>query len=616
MKIQHLYGTLLLLAIAMTGLNGQNCPPGATTSAKGNQLYLYFSTASDATFPEYNASAQTSPLGAFNVSDLDNTIGTTAQLRNRIFQIVTEDFCEFNVEVIMTTTSPNTTGVPRWQIVGIGSDPETVFGGDLFGVAQDVDLGDADSQDYARVYAGSFDAAFGGAGGALNGTSSTLERWATAIGHTTSHEAGHNYGLAHGDSAPLAGSNEDGQLNHVMATGSSGLTGEIRAGRRRHFSDASYGILAHNVGLNIKTLYNWDFVNPNNTDAHSLEITLLSSASSLSINWWYNGTKSPWRDPTVVSTGSTTTFQGATYNTFILAFNVDKSWNGGADGIAPPGVEFHTGASFNESNPIIVYDTKLKNNAGNDLALHPRMIGFDAGAMDLNTGDFAMEVFNPDADQGDLLIRDFNIQFLPRMADIATMLDDVRLTDIRGIPIEAHGGCAPTEYFELKESKSFRLANLSDDRFVDITYDSTGCEEGVISNPQDMNGGEMIYCPDGTALSLFPSTTIYVTATIIDPNARQFDPEIGEFVNGPLATKVFYQFAGIVPDLNENGIDDLIDIREGTSEDENGNGVVDEAEPDESSPDGEHLKLPWWVYVIWIILLLIIIFQYYKRKSG
>ena len=150
MKKQYLLA-LLLLSITFTGLTGQNCPPGATTSVKGNQLYLYFPTASDATFPEYNASAQTSPLGAFNVSDLDNTIGTTAQLRNRIFQIVTEDFCEFNVEVTMTTTSPTTTGVTRWQIVGIGSDAETVFGGDLFGVAQDVDIGDADAQDYARV---------------------------------------------------------------------------------------------------------------------------------------------------------------------------------------------------------------------------------------------------------------------------------------------------------------------------------------------------------------------------------------------------------------------------------------------------------------------------------
>jgi hypothetical protein len=40
------------------------------------------------------------------VADLDPGIGSTNQLRNRIFDVVTDDYCEFNVEVLQTTTNP------------------------------------------------------------------------------------------------------------------------------------------------------------------------------------------------------------------------------------------------------------------------------------------------------------------------------------------------------------------------------------------------------------------------------------------------------------------------------------------------------------------------------
>ena len=70
-----------------------------------------------------------------------------------------KNICEFDVEVIPSTTFPVTTG-SQWQIVGIGSDAETDAGNDLFGVAQDVDLNNADAQDYARVFANSFNNAY------------------------------------------------------------------------------------------------------------------------------------------------------------------------------------------------------------------------------------------------------------------------------------------------------------------------------------------------------------------------------------------------------------------------------------------------------------------------
>ena len=596
-----------------------DCSHGATSSTKGNKLYLYFPTSSDASFEATISGQVTSPLAAFDVADLTTGIGTTTQLRDRIFEYVSEDYCEFNVEVIKTTTAPDTTGIPRWQIVGIGSDSN----GGIAGISSlGSNAGDADAQDYTRVWAGGFADYYGGTGGALNGTNSTRDRWSAMIGSTTSHEAAHNYGVSHCEAGDLAG--EDAPPNHIMNTGNVAgqgcaytetVDGEDRA-TRRHFSDQSYELLAYNAGLNIMTVYNWDFINPNAEDAHSLEITLLSTADTLTISTWWNGSRSPWRDPTITKlTGAdgTQEFQSTDYNVFILEFSTDKSWVGGADGVLPGGAEFHIGAGFSESDLVIVHDTKLKDSSDTPLTLHPRMAGFSRGAADLLNGDFIMAMYNPDPDAGDMIIRDLKIQYLPRLVDINAMLVGEKIRDVRGVPIVAHGncdprGCKPRKDFDLKQSKEFHLGKLSDDRFVDIIHDSTDCKPGLVSAPADHLTDSFIYCPEGNSLSLFPSTSVYVTATIIDPNARYFDRNAGNYVNGPLESKVFYQFVGIAPDFNENGIDDLLDIRAGTSIDENGNGIVDEVEPGQP-------KLPWWVYLIWIILVLLILLMYFRRKQ-
>lgn len=624
--------TLIFFLTPSQNVLGIDCSHGATTSAKGNSLMLYLPTSSDAAFEPTISSISTSPLAPFDVADLDAGIGTTAQLRDRIFEIVTEDYCEFNVDVSMSTTAPTTTGIARWQIVGIGSDSKTLLHNgvqyNLFGISSlGSNTGDADPQDHTRVWAGSFDSAYGGTGEALNGTNSTLERWATAIGSTTSHEAAHNYGITHCEAGSLVG--EDTETNHIMNTGNvSGqgcsytntVNGDDRAGTRRHFSDQSYQLLAHNVGLNIMSVYNWDIINPNAEDAHELEITLLSTASSLSLSSWWNGSRSPWRDPTITATGSTQTFQGTTYNVFTLDFSTDKSWTGGSDGIVPGGGEFHIGAGFAESDPVIVYDTVLKDNSGNPLTLHPRMAGFDRGALDLASGDFDMTMYNTGSAAGNLIISDMMIQYLPRLVDINAMIEGARMVDVRGIPVVPHGNCDPKQCkprrdFNLGNTRKFHLGNLTDDRFVDIIHNDTDCDpDKVILSAMDVDGVSLHYCIRGNLLSLFPATSIYVTATIVDPDARYFDPATSSYVNGPLKTKVFYQFAGIVPDLNENGVDDLIDIRTGKSVDNNENGVIDEAE---SSTPGQHTNgdtPPWWQYLVWLVLILTILWLYFNRK--
>lgn len=570
-----------------------SCPAGALATSKRQTLYLYFPTSSDSSFPDYSqVGASTSPLNPFNVADLDAGIGTTAQLRQRIFELVTDDYCEFDVKVVSTTTAPSPSE-SRWQIAGVGTDSATYLGNALFGEAQAVDTNDVDPQDYARIWAKSFKDAFGGTGGALAGTNSTLQRWATAIGETTAHEAGHNFGLGHGHSAPRAGSAEDEQNNHIMATGSTGLTGEMRASRDRHFSDTEYEILGHNLGLTFETLHNWDFANPNDTNANKMQIKILSTAGSLTIGWFWTGTSSPWTNPTITNTGTTQTFQGTTYNVFILEFSAPKAWSGGTNGVVPPGIRFHTGASFTGGGPVVVYETKLFNGS-TALPLSPRLFGYDAGTADLASGDFALGMFNTDPSAGDLIIRNLQVVRLPRMLAIDAMVRDARPVDVRGRPVESISSTQVKELRIGRERVALPIGKLTDKRHVDIIYGPEDCPDGSIGSgirgkavrgpgeptgPGDVAVGELKYCHKGNALSLFPSTYTYILATVVAPNAKHWDPAQSKFVTGPLESRLFYQFGGIVPDFNNNGVDDLIDIRQGTSVDKNQNGVPDEAEP-------------------------------------
>ena len=164
------------------------------------------------------------------------------------------------------------------------------------------------------------------------------------------------------------------------------------------------------------------------------------------------------------------------------------------------------------------------------------------------------------------------------------------------------------------------------DPLADPPYDPEDCEPGVIPGSSDIDRGELVYCPDGNALSLFPSTYIYVTATVVDPEATYWDPVQGEFIEGPLESKIFYQFAGFKPDLNNNGVDDLIDIRTETSVDENDNGIPDEVEEKDEPSELEELintlqararALLNWIYLLLALIIGLISFSVFTlRKIG
>lgn len=578
-------------------VQGQTCTPYLLSLPKEQALYLLLPT-SDTTV---TVGGTTYSVGEFDAADLDTTIGTTA-LRDRILQIARDSYCELSVDVKSVTSTP-TPAEARWQIVGIGTDTDA---SGAFGLSYGVDTNDSQGQDFARVWSDQFDVTYGGTGGALDGTGSTLERWATIIGGTAVHEGGHNYGLNHTDAAPRTGTTEDATLNHVMATGNDfGATvferGDNRAKRIRHFSDTSFEILGHNIGLNAKTLSNWDFVNPNDVNATELRITVLSTASSLSFTSVYGGNLSPWSSPTITQRSGTQAFHGTTYNIFDIDFSTARAWANGPDGTVPPGIGFHVGAGL--SATFLVWEVALSDSSG-ELDLQPRMAGYDAGSLD-SDGDFDVGFVNTDADRGALILRDVEILFLPRPVAIDNMVVGGELVTREGLQVQpfprrprprgeyedrySKGQEYPpitgkVPELRLRDEVPVPVARLTDRRHVDIEYDPTGCTPGIrtpggfVPFEADVDEGEVIYCPDGPALSLFPASFTYVRATVVDPSARFWDPDQGRFVNGPLESRLFYQFAGIVPDLNENGRDDLLDIREGTSRDDNGNGIPDEAD--------------------------------------
>jgi len=151
--------TALLCFVLAGSLSAQTCPSsyGSTDAAKSHKLYLYFPTADDATFPNYGTNV--SPARTFDVATLNPAIGTTTDLINRIHDVVSDDYCEFNVQVLTNTSNPATLATPpaRRGTVAVGSDSDNdPASGWTWGKAQEVDIGDTIDVDFARVWAGTY----------------------------------------------------------------------------------------------------------------------------------------------------------------------------------------------------------------------------------------------------------------------------------------------------------------------------------------------------------------------------------------------------------------------------------------------------------------------------
>src|SRR6266851_3070409 len=441
--------TTLITLTACAGLStwsvAQSCPIESTAieDAKPNKLYLYFPTVDDATFPITSCTLGTlhcfptpvRPLKAFDITNIPDYGGTTSDLEDQVTKVVIDDYCEFNVKVLETTTVPPAT-FPRRVVVGLGTDSMPFGNGFLFGEARDVDTGDAVVVDSARVWAGTYETVAGAGGdGVLSGVNSTLERWGFSIGGTAAHEAGHTYGLAHSDDFGTVndGCNppdhtkpgEDAVFRHLMPAGCN-ITDEQRADFRRHFSDVTFSILAANVGLSVETIHNWDFTNPNAAAASELQFEVLSTSMSLTPSWTYLGNLSPWTTPTVSSIG-TTVFRGTTYKRYQVTFSNGQAWANGTPGNVPGGAPFHVGVAFSEADytvpdSVIVVKITLLDGGASPLTLQPRMVAYDTGALDASDGSYRMNFFNADDVARPLILQNLTVTELPMVASIDSMV--------------------------------------------------------------------------------------------------------------------------------------------------------------------------------------------------
>jgi hypothetical protein len=585
-------GAALIISSGMAAIAAPVCYT-SYGGTKPYKLYLYFPAVSDPSFPEFGipgSTPSTSPAHPFNIADLPNyaAIGgsaTATALRDGIYDAVADTYCEFNVEVIQTTTAPPTT-FPDRNTVAVTTDDATSYG--LFGLAQSVDTGNATPVDFAYVWGATYQGLYGGAGGALNGANSTLERWARSIGGTAAHEAGHNYGLSHNDGLPLA-AGEDPLVHHIMASGSH-YSGEDRAGYRRHFSDHEYSVLASNVGLSVQTIWNWDFVNPNAQTATKLRMDFLSTQVSLTVQGPYNGNESPWINPTVSASLGTQVFQSVTYNRYQVTWSAGHAWDGhvpggpgpssGASGQVVGGGTFHVGTGFsgvnyNLPNPIIITNVTLFDASNTALALHPRAVAFDSGALDAADGTFDVRAMNVAGTP--LRLDSVNVQLLPRLLAIDAMVaSNKRLLDVRSQPFAAWDAARTIKLgrsLEKGQSMAIQIARLSDKRHVIKRLTADDCARN-----DRLSGPDTTSCKPGINVDLFPATTTYLTATVIDPSAKHWDIKAKKYITGPVTSHAFLQFVGRHPDLNKNGVDDYIDILTERSKDTNRDGVPDEVQ--------------------------------------
>ena len=599
MRLLVLQASFVITAmVATSALAAPTCPInyGSHADAKPNKLYLYFPPTDDPTFPNVDPDhlrpasssphpfvTSSSPLHRFDVADLPSYTGTVTELRNAVSDVVADIYCEFNVQVIQTTTvPPSTDPPPRRNTVGIGTD-DNVESTSPFackdhwwnGQAQTLggDTGDTKAVDFARVWAGTYQTCAGGptTRGELRDNHSTLERWANSIGSTAAHEAGHNYGLSHHDGNEPRAPGEDAVAHHLMRGGGA-YTFHERA-ERRHFSNHEYSVLASNVGLAMDTMWSWEFINPSAATGTKLRMEFLSGQQTLVLSWPLSGVASPWINPILSGPSGMRTFKGTTYNVYNIEWSTGQPWSGGASGQVPGSARFHVGATFSSvsrtaPSAIIITDVKLFDANGGALPLHPPWVGFDAGAIDPSTGVLNVRFFN--FFDRPLTIRDVQIQDLPRIMSIDAMMPNKPMSDRSGLAFQPwpDGTRRPLLQQTIGSGDEINIeaARLSQDRHVFKKLTKDDCPENLCQ-------------PDKFVIDLFPATTMYLTATIVDPGGQVWNPSEQRLVTGPVESRLYYQIAGRHPDLNRNGIDDVIDIRSGKSTDRRGIGVPDDARP-------------------------------------
>ena len=563
-------GTVVLLAHALTSgavplctsLGYNNWP-----RAKTQKLYLYFPATADATFPSPG------PAAAFDTTQLTSYTDSGTALIDAIVDEVTDIYCELNVEVLKTTV-PVSAPAKR-TVVAVGTDgSSTGTGQPWFGEA-DVNTGNGQSVEHARVWAGTYQQFTGSSGGQLYGDDSTVRRWAASIGGSIAHEAGHTYGADHPDGTVLA-SGEDAIAHHLMAAGRN-FSFKDRA-LTRHFSDEEYETLASNVGLAVQTMFVWGLTNQNQRTAAALMLDILSVQPNLVLGPSYEGKLSPWTAPVLIPNG-TYSFQSKVYYRYYVHWKTAQHWDSGQPGAVTTGTSFAIGTSAlsvdpSTPDPLIVLGATLFDGEQSALPIRPRVPSLDAGDFDLGDGSFGVHLQNMEK-EGALILASGSARMASRQLGIATLANADNDLDPFGRPVATRARI-------LSIAKNRMLSPGARTRIVIARLAEGRRKTRIIRNEADCEpretppeGRPLQVCRPGINVSLFPETTTLLTVRLVSPKAPMWDSKLRKLVQRPLDSWVSYQLAGRHPDLDGNGIDDYIDIANGRARDSDRNGVPD-----------------------------------------
>jgi hypothetical protein len=178
-------------------------------------------------------------------------------------------------------------------------------------------------------------------------------------------------------------------------------------------------------------------------------------------------------------------------------------------------------------------------------------------------------------------IRNVDVRELPRVLSIDSMVPGAgAFRDPFGTRFRSLGGAQKVRVRRQrpirgpKQSIQLPVAEMADGPHILQAGEDDACDAADAPNGLP----DAARCGAGFDVSLFPSTTLLLTADAITPNAKVWNPRRKRFVRRDLKSKIWFQVGGRTPDFNKNGVDDAVDIEFGDEPDANEDGVPDSAQ--------------------------------------
>jgi hypothetical protein len=137
-----------------------------------------------------------------------------------------------------------------------------------------------------------------------------------------------------------------------------------------------------------------------------------------------------------------------------------------------------------------------------------------------------------------LILRDVVVRHLPRMMSLEAMTADKPMQDLDQRPFvpwaKSTRRVLIRRSIEPGDAITVKVANTSKQPYV-LRQVPASCPPGA---------GQANCEPAKTVVDLFPATTMYITARVVDADGQRWDPGKGRFVAGPVESRLYYQITG------------------------------------------------------------------------